>query len=173
LDFGPRDCNIRLNDRRKLICLQNTARVTVSSEKRKSYTPILYSIRKQQLKITIHVSQLPFEVLMYVSTGAGGQKGVTATRNARKLNDQSYPPIRPLRHDCTANLHTAQEEASSCPPEERRLLGCYAAWLLYEPTFRRRRYVPPKRRSLQEPRGVTSQKTPSFKSYIALTDWVL
>jgi hypothetical protein len=78
--------------------------------------------------------------------------------------------------------------------EECRLLGCYAVWLLYEPTFQRnisppssgwqesacfgcycvffvhrflspwwwRRYVPPERRFLQEPHGVTSQKTTFF-----------
>jgi hypothetical protein len=66
--------------------------------------------------------------------------------------------------------------------EEYRLLVCYAVWLLYQPKFRRnvsppssgpknrrrffspwwRRYVPPKRLSLQEPHGVSLQNTAFF-----------
>jgi hypothetical protein len=49
--------------------------------------------------------------------------------------------------------------------EERGLLGCYAVWLLWGPTFRRRS-VATKRRFLQEPQDVTSQKTPFNISYI-------
>jgi hypothetical protein len=56
--------------------------------------------------------------------------------------------------------------------EECRLLGRYAVWLLYEPTFHRNlapttsipvlRGVLPKRRFVQEPYGVRPQKTAYF-----------
>jgi hypothetical protein len=59
--------------------------------------------------------------------------------------------------------------------EECRLLGCYAVWLLYLahrifPTWWWRRYIPQERRFLQDPDGVTSQKTAFFLTNYLFSD---